>query len=84
MKRKEKKAVEALKLLGLSKDVSKEDIIKKTDELTKENYEGNSCKNYTELTEIFQASQFLINHHQILKDLDDEQNTHFQPLKPLK
>lgn len=79
MKRKEKKAIEALKLLGLNPHVTKEDIIKKTDLLTKDNFEGNSCKNYTELSDIYAASQYLINHYDMLKDLTIEEE-----VKPFK
>ncbi len=71
MKRKHKKAIEALELLGLNKYASKDDIIKRTDYLTKDNFEGNSCKNYTNLSDIYASSQWLINHHDILKELPE-------------
>lgn len=74
VKRKHKKAIEALEMLGLNKYVSKEEIIKKTDFLTKGNFEGNSCKNYTSLSDIYASSQWLINHHDILKDLPEIEN----------
>lgn len=71
MKRKHRKALEALSVLGLNKYASKEDIIKKTDDLTKNNADGNSCKTYTSLSEIYESSQWLINHHDLLKELPE-------------
>lgn len=83
MTRKEKKALELLKLLDLDKHVSKEDIIVKTSEMTKGSVDGNSCKNYTALTEIYEASQWLINHHKILNRLPDDE-LKYDKIKPLK
>ncbi|MDD4194463.1 MAG: hypothetical protein PHW37_04270 [Acholeplasmataceae bacterium] len=71
MNRKQKKAMEALKVLGLNKYATKEEIIKKTDFLAKDNFEGNACKNYTSLSDIYASSQWLINHHDILKELPE-------------
>lgn len=71
MNRKQKKALEALSTLGLNKYATKEEIIKKTDDLTKGSFEGNSCKNYTSLSDIYASSQWLINHHEILKELPE-------------
>ena len=71
MKRKHKKALEALSILGLDKHASKEDIIKMTDGLTKGNMDGNSCKTYTSLSDIYASSQWLLNHHDLLKELPE-------------
>lgn len=71
MKRIHKKALEALSVLGLDKNVSKEDIIKKTDDLAKGNMDGNSCKAYTSLSDIYASSQWLLNHHDLLKELSE-------------
>ncbi|MFA7055305.1 MAG: hypothetical protein WC134_02130 [Acholeplasmataceae bacterium] len=73
MKRKHKKALGALSVIGLNKYATKEEIIKKTDEMTKNNFEGNSCKNYTSLSDIYESSQWLINHHDILKELPESE-----------
>lgn len=81
MKRKHKKAIDALTIMGLNKYATKEDIIKKTDNLTKDNFQGNSCKNYTNLSEVYESSQWLINHIDVLKELPEPDK--IAPLKTL-
>lgn len=71
MTRKQKKLVQALKDLGLTKHATKEEIVNRSNELTKNNFEYGYCENYTLLKEIYGKSQYLLNNYDQLKDLEE-------------
>lgn len=71
MTKKQKKLIQALKDLNLTKDVTKAEIVKRSDELTKNNFVYGYCENYTFIKEVYKKRRFLLNNYKKLKDLED-------------